>query len=228
MDGYAHFVDDDPRITDDWPNFDWNGARSTSCKIRLEECFGNNFITPTSDFSVEAVGVFRRIVFEQPRCGDCIITQLVKRSGYLGFGAFLPPSPETSTHSSSKSSKNESHGPRVEGVGLSDNSFLTANFTLPPLVDSSITLRQRCLSLIHRYSYTIGSSSSEFVPVQSAATLAGVFRTLDKNLPTFLVLNDELGNSLGQRYISMVDEVMKTWFVKMWGDAPTRFESPVL
>lgn len=215
MDGYAHFVDDDPRITDDWPNFDWNGARSTSCKIKLEECFGNEFITPKSDFSVEAVSVFRRIAFEQPRCGDCIITQLVKHSGYVGFEAFLPPS---------EGKINTSHGPLVEGVGLSDNSFLTADFTLPPLSDSTITLRQRCLSLIHRYSYTLGSSSSAFVPVQSAASLYGVLKTLDQNLPTFLVLNDELGNSL-PRYITMVDDVMKAWFVKMWGDVPTKFES---
>ncbi|KAF8757746.1 N-acetylglucosamine-1-phosphate transferase alpha and beta subunits [Rhizoctonia solani] len=60
------------------------GAR---CTIKRTECLG-----ASSPRIRGASGIFARLAFEVPHCGDCVITALVATSGDLGFSAFLPGS----------------------------------------------------------------------------------------------------------------------------------------
>ncbi|KAJ7896082.1 hypothetical protein B0H14DRAFT_2431241 [Mycena olivaceomarginata] len=53
------------------------------CTLDIEECL------PSSLSS--SLEVFRRVAFEKPDCGDCLIVHLIGRSGPVGLGAFLPP-----------------------------------------------------------------------------------------------------------------------------------------
>ncbi|KAJ6516459.1 hypothetical protein C8R45DRAFT_960203 [Mycena sanguinolenta] len=53
------------------------------CTIRAEECFPSGLSS--------SLDVFKRVAFEQPECGDCLIVHLISRSGKAGLDAFLPP-----------------------------------------------------------------------------------------------------------------------------------------
>lgn len=236
MDGYSHFLaDSEFRIKGpNWPS--WTSMVDGNipvCSIPIKECFGPDFIPQLSEEGVEEIrdidigGVFKRISFGKPRCGDCIIIELLRQSGKKGFEAFLPPLV-------SNSLVEDFSSPQVEIIGLSTTStYHEANFTLEPLPITSNhshqhhqqpSLRRRTLALIHRYSYTIASSNSEFVPVQSAASLAHRLNLVDvKSKPTFLALNDETGTYLAQRFLDKVDEVMSRWLSKTFS-VPSRWE----
>ncbi|TFY56037.1 hypothetical protein EVJ58_g7880 [Rhodofomes roseus] len=53
-----------------------------TCTISFDECFPG--YSRASD-------VFKYVAFENPQCGDCIITALSRASGPLGLSTFLPP-----------------------------------------------------------------------------------------------------------------------------------------
>lgn len=96
MDGYALFDADSDRAIGQvggWPSFaeaeeDSLDDRKSPCEIVLDECFGDAFMSVTGD--VEVSSVMRRVAFERPTCGDCMIVQLIARSGKQGLEAFLP------------------------------------------------------------------------------------------------------------------------------------------
>lgn len=102
MDGYALFVPDEAlsaNVAGPWPSYSASDqdlesprmklAHPPPCSINLIECFGSSFTASDGVFLAE--NVLRRVAYEQPRCGDCIIVQLVAKSGKLGLDAFLPP-----------------------------------------------------------------------------------------------------------------------------------------
>ncbi|KAJ6612140.1 hypothetical protein B0H10DRAFT_326345 [Mycena sp. CBHHK59/15] len=61
---------------------DERGA-AAHCVLDIEHCFVPGY----------ALDVFKRVAFERPACGDCLIAHLVRASGPHGLGAFLPPPP---------------------------------------------------------------------------------------------------------------------------------------
>lgn len=88
-------------ISEGWPNYrpgkKGKGKDIVGCVIDLTQCFGDDFM----DFSqyengkghevrVNAQDILKRVAFEYPQCGDCVITSLLGRSGGSGFDAFLP------------------------------------------------------------------------------------------------------------------------------------------
>ncbi|KAJ7229184.1 hypothetical protein GGX14DRAFT_417010 [Mycena pura] len=53
---------------------------SAHCAIDVKRCFAGS----------SSLGVFRRVAFEEPDCGDCLIAHLISKSGPVGLEAFLP------------------------------------------------------------------------------------------------------------------------------------------
>lgn len=97
MDGYALFDADSDRAigrVGAWPTFakasnaGSQDAAASPCEIVLNECFGDDFMGMRGD--VEVSSVMKRVAFERPTCGDCMIVQLVASSGKAGLEAFLP------------------------------------------------------------------------------------------------------------------------------------------
>lgn len=228
MDGYSHFLaDSEFRFKGaTWPSWTMNSDNNPVCSINIRECFGPDFHDQEGEDEMREIdigGVFKRISFGLPRCGDCIIVELIRQSGRKGFEAFLPKLISSDLEDLSP--------PQVELVGLSTTStYHEANFTLPHLPPSTNkshpppSLRRRTLALIHRYSYTIATSKSEFIPVQSSASLEHRLHLVDyQSKPTFMALNDETGTFLAQRFLDLVDDVMGRWLKKTFS-IPSRWE----
>jgi hypothetical protein len=80
--------------------------------------------------------IFKRVAFEKPKCGDCIIMSLLGASGMVGFSAFLPE-PSSNIYSE-------------EQVALSmSKNWRSARYDM-------FGGRARAVSLLQRYSYAIG------------------------------------------------------------------------
>jgi hypothetical protein len=110
QDGYAFLGADEgmvgvPQIKK-WPRFDGEGEEGEGenpvCTLDLVACFGDDFLSSSSDDDLDVSSVFTRIALEQPQCGDCLISLLVGKSGERGLEAFLPPASETDDEESGK------------------------------------------------------------------------------------------------------------------------------
>lgn len=114
------------------------------CQIDIVECFGPEFARGSflirGHSSVDQV--FRRVSFEKPHCGDCLISSLLHSSGRSGFSAFLP---DTADSFKSESS----HVPLTMVKAWQSAHYETKGG------------RQRAISLIQRYSYAIGELELE-------------------------------------------------------------------
>lgn len=227
MDGYAHFDTDDRRSfpVKTWPTFEPRPDSATlACIIEHVQCFSDEFFQYNLA-KVDVNVIFRRLAFEEPRCGDCIIVQLLGSSGLTGFESFLPPP----TSSLSSPSSPPSASPGVDAIALVPT-YATANFTSPP-TSTSNSPRSRAVALIARYSYVFGDSASVLVPICSPTELYRALVPLDRGSPTFpafLALNDDVGQSASEdlvtlRYVEEIDVNLKTWFEKMWANR-TRWE----
>ena len=83
---------------------------------------------------------------------------------------------------------------------------------------SSISLNfveMQCAALIHRYSYTLGSSPAAFESIRHGGSTLSA--QLDKIDTAFVALNDDV---MGVSPSSMrdVDERLETWFERTWPD----------
>lgn len=138
MDGYALFVKDSDRAIGQvgaWPSFvkvdgiATQEEEASPCEIVLDECFGDVFMSMSGDVQVSSV--MRRVAFERPTCGDCMIVQLVAKSGDQGLEAFLP---EQSLEAAQEGSD------EVEAIGLTKE-WRTVEFGAAR--GSRVSLRQK-------------------------------------------------------------------------------------
>jgi hypothetical protein len=122
-----------------WPLFrssDVNQSR-VACTLDVLDCFGDDFMSE-DDTIGPAEDIFKRVAFEKPQCGDCIIMGLLGASGTAGFSGFLP-APKLSSSIYSE-----------ERVTLSmSKNWRSARYDM-------IGGRARAVSLLQRYSYVIG------------------------------------------------------------------------
>ncbi|KAL8287473.1 hypothetical protein RQP46_003331 [Phenoliferia psychrophenolica] len=205
-DGYPNFVPfgADARHTP-WPSFSAPKASEEEvvCEIDVPACFGADFLTSPN---TTVADVFRRVAHTHPLCGDCVIVQLLSTSSSRGLSAFLPPPPS--------SPRDPSIPPEVAAVGLGNAPYPHLDFSLPP---SLLPIRERCVALIQRYSYVLGASSEKFVGVRSPWTLVSAFKDMDKEMPAFLAINDDLGSMASDRTLDGVNEELHKWFGKQLG-----------
>jgi hypothetical protein len=121
--GWPHY-----RPGDNWENH-------IACTLDLLDCFGADFMAKGGDM-VSVQVTFKRLSFEKPQCGDCIISSLLGASGRTGLSAFLPPSSPSPRRSN-----------RV-ALSMSKN-WRDAEY-------DSNGGRARAVSLLQRYSYVLG------------------------------------------------------------------------
>lgn len=131
-----------------WPIYQQTQAQEdpdrVACTIDVLECFGDEFLSPAEGM-VWVEDAFKRIAFEKPQCGDCIISSLLGASGTSGFSAFLPgPSAKL---------------PAKEPVALS----MVADWK--DATFDALGGRTRAVQLLQRYSYVLGKFLSHSVLV---------------------------------------------------------------
>ncbi|KAL8276136.1 hypothetical protein RQP46_011467 [Phenoliferia psychrophenolica] len=218
-DGFAGFTPVGANlVSTPWPSFHDEGStrRDIVCEIEVETCFGNAFASVTPGDPSPVVDAFRRVAHTNPLCGDCIIVQLLNKSGPKGLSAFLPrpgPSPRRRPLSTPV---------EVAAVGLGTSSHNLLDFSLPP---SFLAIRERCVALIQRYSYVLGDSPSTFIQGVSPNVLKDVLRTLEneETWPSFLTINDDLRENEAESTIEAFNVELQRWFGEHFG-TKTRWE----
>ncbi|CEQ42145.1 SPOSA6832_03928 [Sporobolomyces salmonicolor] len=234
QDGYAFFGLDGgvagvPAYKKGWPSFNSNGVDASSeaepvCTLNLTTCFGSDFLDIERGGDVSVQEIFRRVAFERPQCGDCVIALLVGRSGEKGLEAFVPPPSEEGD----ADDEEEKEPPEVNAVGMSGTKWSEVEFdtSLPAQQGSR---RRRATSLIHRYAYTIGTSPASFKSIRyGGASLTSGLDALSSpagtdRRPAFVALNDDVAGTTS-RVTEDVDRRMGDWFRTTWPDA-TRWEA---
>ncbi|KAF7313346.1 hypothetical protein HMN09_00490200 [Mycena chlorophos] len=158
--------------------------RGTHCVIDVRRC-----LAPGTGTALE---VFRRVAFEMPECGDCLIAHVVGLSGDAGLGGFLP-------------SKE-----RVDAVGMQLEYAKRWEDTQFP----SGLGRRAATRMIQRYSYVLGKSPIEFLAIKRSGDIKKL-ANITKNSTAFFALNDDLYNPT---QIDQLDAALETWFEERWGD----------
>ena len=122
-----------------WPQYTGSPVENetpVACMIKIYDCFGADFVEKGDDL-ISVENTFKRIAFEKPQCGDCIVQSLLGMSGKMGFSSFLPPV-----------SSSDGFTDRV-ALDLS-KSWADGHF-------DGTGGRTRAISLLQRYSYSLGS-----------------------------------------------------------------------
>jgi hypothetical protein len=137
---------------------------SKACSIVRSTCFGLSSKDETSS------EFFKRVTFEQPKCGDCIIMALIGASGESGIDKFLPDhDAKAVSEVYSETMTGPSHLPLTSEWTTTDFSMSSA---IPKgSIRHDTTLRTWCVRLIQRYSYVLGSASADFYKVERANKL---------------------------------------------------------
>ncbi|KIM38886.1 hypothetical protein M413DRAFT_419870 [Hebeloma cylindrosporum] len=163
------------------------------CTVERTDCFNNDANEP-------AVEMFKRIMVDKPRCGDCLISALIGASGPTGFSAFLPPS----------ISPKLPHSSMPNHLPVSLASLLAFPYPANPYLFS--------LRLIQRYSYVLGGTPNRFFGVESAINAKAHLTKIDSDADAALVcINDDLA-STDPIMVAALDEVLREWMVSRWPD----------
>lgn len=158
MDGYPYASREGGNHV--FPTYDGQGD---FCSVSLSDCFpvpaGDADDTRASHIEaseLEASELFKRVAFEQPRCGDCLIAGLLAKSGESGLKAFLPDV-ETQEQSDLDTQA------VVPQLGEARSTWQEVDFSLSSALNLSgsgrWTKRDFVVRLLQRYSYTFGTSS---------------------------------------------------------------------
>ncbi|GAA5862843.1 hypothetical protein JCM8547_006567 [Rhodosporidiobolus lusitaniae] len=236
MDGYA-FVAMDEGMRDfhqrkgGWPDFsppsssdgkEDKGEKQPICTLDLQACFGDGFFShsPSSplvgedETEIDVSSTFKRIAFEQPQCGDCLICLLLSQSGERGLEAFLPP---FSSEDGNEEERAEGEEVRAEAIALDGTRWEELEFS--PGLEGEGSLRRRAATFIHRYSYSIGSSPASFQSLKyGGAALSMRLSSLSsnpENRPALLALNDDFTFS-NEASAKDANRRMKEWFEEVW------------
>ncbi|GAA5941932.1 hypothetical protein JCM10213_004338 [Rhodosporidiobolus nylandii] len=227
QDGFCLFAADDsheatiPHWAGSWPSFapSADNGVGSPCALRLVDCFGEAFLDVSQGAaSTDASELLKRIAFERPECGDCLIVQLLAKSGERGLEAFLPEKVEKEQLDRSL---------EVVTVGTSGMIWKELDFNT---VLSGASRRQQAISLIQRYAYSIGTSPFAFLSVGQGgdpltARLSSLIRPVPpETVPAFVALNDDIA-STDPVELADVDERLQRWFREVWPE-PSEWEGP--
>lgn len=180
------------------------------CILDFERCFGSFW----TGGSVSASDMMKRIAFQEPDCGDCLIMALVTASGPLGLSAFFPPSTATFTNPSTDAPPDFLPPPHLP----LDPTWQAVDFSLDNVMSTTslpgeiVNLHLYCMKLLSRYVYSSGKSDVHFHMLKNAE---GVNKTLkqidDSGSVSILGLNDDIA----QGY-SDIRSMLADWFHKKW------------
>ncbi|KAI4853322.1 hypothetical protein E4T44_00912 [Aureobasidium sp. EXF-8845] len=213
-------------------------SAAEACVINRSTCFG------ASSKDESASEFFKRIAFETPKCGDCIITALIGASGVSGIDKFLPEhtaGTDSEVHTDTITSP--PHLPLTSDWTTTD--FSITNAIPKGSLTPDMTLRTWCIRLVQRYSYVLGSVESDLYKVERASDLEVKMNEVEVKVQkdeeiyqeglsmsntgdwrsrmgwaegplTFLCLNDDIKDTGKLR--DRIDELLVSFFNKMWPD----------
>jgi len=199
------------------------------CLIRQAECFPN--------IGLSASDAFKNIAFKHPRCGDCVIQALIRASGPLGFGAFLPSGDRAIKVSPAKLARVLPLDPTWEKADFSLRGVLEAGVPdaireegekvpAPSEPAGRVLLRRWILRALDRYRHSHAISSSKFLVVRDVKEAERVVVQVDQDLATTACINDNVmhphdmyedeGITEGQK----VQQILHEWQSRRWPDVP--------
>lgn len=136
-----------------WPKYDAApGTEQTACTFNVTRCLAAGF---GQAGDVDSQQLFKHIAFEEPECGDCLMTALLGKSGQSGFEAFLPPESDSDAEDESVVS---------ESIGMA-KTWEDATFDIAA---ARANPRRFAISNILRYQYVIGAFIVLFRPCAPA------------------------------------------------------------
>lgn len=131
-------------------------TKTANCRISISKCFGTaDFFTAAGSISVD--DTFKRIGFQHPECGDCMITALMGASRHPGLEAFLPSRAIRRPRTLRSRKAAEETVPHIGGTA---RDWRDADFSLKTAIGSDWKPRDFAVRLIQRYSYVIGRRST--------------------------------------------------------------------
>ncbi|KZT52281.1 hypothetical protein CALCODRAFT_558137 [Calocera cornea HHB12733] len=180
-------------------------SAAPACTLEFELCLGTD-----GEPSAQASGVFKRVAFELPHCGDCLVTALVGQSGLLGLSAFLPDA-----------EPGAADGPLPEGlvpVLPLTPTWQSADFTLsailpPGPAPARPPRRALALALLARYTYTLADTPLRFASLRTPSSAKQLLAAIDKDSALAMAcMNDDI--------VSRPDDVRRVvaeWLQRRWG-----------
>ena len=123
-----------------------------ACSMSLQNCFGTaDFFTSPGRVSID--DTFKRLTFQHPECGDCLITALLSNSDYTGLEAFLP---SRSLRKPRTLRSRKAADENVPYIGGNATYWREADFSFKTAIGNDWKPRDFAVRLIQRYSYVIG------------------------------------------------------------------------
>lgn len=200
------------------------GASIRECYVDYELCFGSWWARAmrSTSYTVDAAAMFRHLAFEKPRCGDCLLSLLVERSGNLGIRELLP---RGSVNSSEPVMHRQPHMPLAAD-------WRTTDFTYAAVTaGSKLTARDFAERLIARYAWSaVVNSSSIFSMVGSERGLESTIERIDAGVPpASAAINDDLPQVYGGGFgpgvkerleaLDRIERRFRAWLSSKWPKA---------
>ncbi|WWD07409.1 3-O-alpha-D-mannopyranosyl-alpha-D-mannopyranose xylosylphosphotransferase [Kwoniella europaea PYCC6329] len=189
-------------------------SANDKCVLDLDRCFGSFW---SREEDVPSADMFKRLTFQYPECGDCLLMALVTASGPLGLSAFFPP--KGTTFETAPLSPGQSyprylpppHLPLTPTWHEADFS-LEAVMSTTALPGEAVGLREYTMKLLSRYQYLSAKSESHFHMLKSAEHAHRVFKMIQDNpRVSILGLNDDIEQDYAE-----VKGIMLDWFTLRW------------
>ncbi|EGF99055.1 uncharacterized protein MELLADRAFT_118379 [Melampsora larici-populina 98AG31] len=199
------------------PNYSsTNPPDQTFCEIDVEVCFGNLNDLVNRNGELKSEDLFKRIGFEQVRCGDCLVTKIVGESGLANSLEFaLPSSTSPSTTWFFGFFKRVGFGgmgkKRKEGVVGVEKSW--ENLKVWGKNVRGDEKRQIGISLLKKYQYVIGNTPNTFRALTSEIGAKKFLEPLIVNQDSvaMVTVNDLIVESGAIR-------VFKNWLNQLWSE----------
>ncbi|OCF33813.1 hypothetical protein I316_04525 [Kwoniella heveanensis BCC8398] len=191
-----------------------DASANDKCLLDLDRCFGSFW---TREEDVPSADMFKRLTFQYPECGDCLIMALVTASGPLGLSAFFPAKGTTfETAALAPGKKYPKYLPPPH-LPLSPT-WHEADFSLESVMavtalpEEVVDLREYTMKLLSRYQYLSAKSVSHFHMLKSAEHAHRVFKMIQDNQHvSILGLNDDI-----EQDYEDVKSIMGEWFEMRW------------
>lgn len=201
-----------------FPTYDGQGE---FCSLSIKHCFGlpEQEVNATSPAGLQASDLFKRIAFEQPRCGDCLMAGVLAKSGRNGLEAFLPAQ-------DAKDVSTVKTQVTVPQLGEARDRWQEVDFSLAKALQTDHgrwSRRDFIVRLLQRYAYTFGSTGSSFIEMTNDVGFDGwlAWKVKDDHNP-FIAINDHVMSD-NTTVLDSVRKVLMDWQKEMFPD-PSPFE----
>lgn len=168
-----------------WPDLDAKTVGPEKpwqvCNISMVTCFGTeDYFKSSYVGDVTSQTLFKRMTFDQPECGDCVIAALLSRSSQ-GLEPFLPSPSGNPPPSTPVDPKHATTPPPL--LGHWQKSWEATDFSMAAtLGESGWNLREYSVRLLQRYSYVIGGTQTRFISLRRPLETVKVLKELTESL----------------------------------------------